>query len=78
MMAYIDKCLEGRSPATDDLFITQEEIEALSEARKKMFQSDVAKLLYLGKRTKRNILTAVSHLSSRVDHPTEDDQQKLD
>jgi hypothetical protein len=85
MMGYIDKCLEGKStkkhvksPATDDLFDTPEESEALSEAGKKRFHSDVAKLLYLAKRTKPDILTAVSHLSSRVDHPTEKDQQKLD
>jgi hypothetical protein len=76
MMGYIDKCLEGRStrkvvksPATDDLFDTPEESEALCEAGKKMFHSDVAKLLYLAKRTKPDILTAVSHLSSRVDRP---------
>jgi hypothetical protein len=58
MMGYIDKCLEGRStrkhvksPATDDLFNTPEESEALSEVGKKMFHSDAAKLLYLAKRT---------------------------
>jgi hypothetical protein len=57
MMGYIDKCLEGRStrkhvksPATDDLFNTPEESEALSEVGK-MFHSDAAKLLYLAKRT---------------------------
>jgi hypothetical protein len=85
MMGYVDKCLEGRItrkhvkfPATDDLFNTPEESEALGEAGKKMFHSDVAKLRYLAKRTKPDILNAVSHLSSKVDHPTEDDQQKLD
>lgn len=38
----------------------------------------MAKLLYLAKRTKPDIFTAVSHLAARVDHPTEDDQLKLD
>jgi hypothetical protein len=67
-----------KSPATDDLFNTPEESKALSEAGRKIFHSGVAKLLYLAKRTKPDILTAVSYLSSRVDRPTEDDQQKLD
>jgi hypothetical protein len=67
MMGYIDKCLKGRkhvkSPATDDLFNTPEKSDALGEGGMKMFHSDVAKLLYLAKRTKPYILTAVSHLS---------------
>ena len=85
MIGYIDKCLEGRitkkhvqSPATDDLFGTPEESKGLDEIEQKKFHSDVAKLLYLAKRTKPDILTAVSHLSSRVDCPTADDKQKLD
>jgi len=42
------------------------------------FHSDVAKLLYLAKRTRVECLCAVSHLASRVNKPTEDDQKKLD
>jgi hypothetical protein len=73
MMGYIDKCLEGRkhvkSRATDDLFNTPEASDALGEGGMKMFHSDVAKLLYLAKRTKPDILTAVSHLSSNRGRP---------
>jgi hypothetical protein len=85
MIAYIEKCLEGKkigrstfSPATDDLFEVPEDGVLLSEMEKKMFHSDVAKLLYLAKRTRGQILTAVSHLSGRVNVATVDDQVKLD
>jgi hypothetical protein len=37
----------------------------------------VAKLLYLAKRTRPEILTAISWLSSRVQSPTEEDLKKL-
>jgi len=84
MIAYIKKCLEGRdigrkanSPATDDLFEVPEDGVPLNEDDKKRFHSDVAKLLYLAKRTRGQILTAVSHLSGRVNTPTSDDQDKL-
>ena len=85
MIAYIKKCLEGRnigrkasSPATDDLFDVPEDGVPLGEDERKTFHSDVAKLLYLAKRTRGQILTAVSHLSGRVKGPTDDDQRKLD
>jgi hypothetical protein len=87
MIAYIKKVLEGRnigrktySPAKDDLFEVSEdeELTLLDDERKKDFHSDVAKLLYLAKRTRGQILTAVSHLSGRVNAPTVDDQEKLD
>ena len=84
MIAYIQKCLEGRdigrkvnSPATDSLFDIPEDGVPLSEENSKTFHSDVAKLLYLAKRTRGQILTAVSHLSGRVMAPTDDDQKKL-
>lgn len=84
MKAYIDKILEGKkygtskSPATDDLFHIPDNSPKLDDARKKIFHSDVARLLYLAKRARVDILTAISHLSSRVIDATEDDAQKLD
>jgi hypothetical protein len=84
MIAYIEKCLKDRefgrkvgSPATEDLFEVPEDSKPLSVDDAKTFHSDVAKLLYLAKRTRGQILTAVSHLSERVMAPTEDDQEKL-
>lgn len=85
MTAYIKKILEGRtvrkgvhSPATDELFNVIEDGVLLGEEEKKRFHSDVAKLLYLAKRTRGQILTAVSHLSGRVMYANEDDKSKLD
>lgn len=85
MIAYILKILEGRdtsknvtSPATDDLFDVPEDGVPLSDEDRKTFHSDVAKLLYLAKRTRGQILTAVSHLSGRVKAATDNDQKKLD
>ena len=84
MCAYIKKVLEGRniqkkvySPATVDLFDIPEDAVELNEKEKKLFHSDVAKLLYLAKRTRGQILTPVSHLASRVNNPTDDDEKKL-
>jgi len=83
MLGYVDKCIEGKSvrgvnsPATDRLF----EIgiaPPLDVAEKEGFHSQVAKLLYLAKRTRMDILTTVSFLASRVSTPTADDQEKLD
>jgi hypothetical protein len=76
MISYIEKVLEGRTcgrattPATDNLFTTGEDDPPLDEAGRKQFHSDVAKLLYLAKRTRLEILLGVSHLSSRVANST--------
>jgi hypothetical protein len=85
MRAYIAKCLEGKltnmrttSPAADDLFDIDEKKTIVGELELATFHSDVAKLLYLAKRTRGQILTAISHLSGRVSCATEDDQRKLD
>jgi len=84
MRAYIEKCLDGKdintrstSPAGDDLFIIDEAKTLLDEVELKDFHSDVAKLLYLAKRTRGQILTAVSFLAGRVSCATSDDQRKL-
>ena len=43
----------------------------------KYFHTFVAKLLYLSKRTRPDILTLVAFLTTRVQSPTEDDRAKL-
>jgi hypothetical protein len=68
---------EVHSPASDVLFEIPESSELLDASEKKKFHSDVAKLLYLAKRPRGQILTAVSHLSGRVEAPTQDDLVKL-
>lgn len=84
MIAYITKATEGRgsgrkvnTPATDKLFDISEDSPKLSAEHAKQFHSDIAKLLYVAKRTRLEILTCVSFLSSRVAEPTEEDQAKL-
>ena len=84
MREYIDSCVAERgtlvganSPAHDDLFEVLESSPPLTSEAKEHFHSDVAKLLYLAKRTRKDILLAVSHLCSRVSIPTENDLAKL-
>lgn len=64
------------TPASEDLF---EEVESslLDEDNKTKFHSCVAKLLYLAKRARPDILLPISHLASRVTSPTDDDMRKL-
>ena len=49
----------------------------LGEKRKKIFHTIVAKLLYLSKRVRLDLLLSVTFLATRVKSPTEDDWCKL-
>ena len=89
MQGYIEdlmKYVAGRSefegtandPARSNLFNTKDGIsKLLSEKEKKFFHTLVAKLLYLGKRVRPDILVAVSFLCKRVQKPNECDLEKL-
>jgi hypothetical protein len=65
------------TPATEDLF-KEGDGHLLGEQQAKEFHSAVAKLLYLSKRVRSDILTPVSYLTSRVKAPTTVDQEKLE
>ena len=65
------------SPSSNKLFNVQPDSKLLDEDNKGYFHSMVARLLYLAKRTRLEILTSVSWLSSRVQSPTEEDLKKL-
>jgi hypothetical protein len=65
------------TPAGVDLFDSEEEEVSLTTAGKTRFHTLVAKLLYLAKRTRPDILTAVSYLTTRVQNPSERDEQKI-
>jgi len=65
------------SPAGGTLYIQNENSELLAESDRKIFHSMVAKLLYLGKRVRGDILTAVAYLTTRVTKATKEDQSKL-
>jgi hypothetical protein len=65
-------------PARSDIFVVKEDAELLDEARRKKFHTEVAKLLYLSKRARPDILMAVSFLCARVTKATVQDRKKLD
>jgi hypothetical protein len=65
------------SPAAKTLFEVNENAERLSESKKEFFHSEVAKLLYIAKRGRPDVLTAVSFLTTRVSNPDDDDYKKL-
>ena len=64
------------SPAAEYLFDIGD-APALSAAEAKEFHTLVAKLLYLAKRTRPDVLLPVQFLSTRVSAPTTHDQRKL-
>jgi hypothetical protein len=65
------------TPAKSDLFRIDEKAKPLEQAGKAEFHTLVAKILYMGKRARDDVLTAVSFLSRRVQQPTVQDQEKL-
>jgi hypothetical protein len=66
-----------KTPASEDLFVIDESSPELCESAKEHFHSLTAKLLYLSKRTRPDILVAVSFLTSRVLVATAQDGVKL-
>ena len=81
---YIDTLLtesrvEGtaKTPATEDLFVVRDGIELASEEDSKWFHRQTARLLYLSKRTKPEILVATAFLTTRVTKCDQDDLGKL-
>jgi hypothetical protein len=65
-----------KTPALDNLFQTRD-TELLSSDDAKFFHSTTAKLLYVAKRVRPDILLAVSFLTTRVLKPDQDDMNKL-
>lgn len=66
------------NPATAELFCIDEASEVLDTKAKEKFHSLVAKMLYMAKRARPDILTAVSFLTTRVLCPTKQDWKKLE
>jgi hypothetical protein len=77
MMLYVKQVLEGEnvdevdSPGTKNMFIVAIDSKVLDEDVRKIFHSKTAKLLYLAKRARPDILTAVTFLCTRVQSATE-------
>jgi hypothetical protein len=64
------------APAVKECFKTEPSV-MLDDDAKKRFHTTVAKLLYLSKRARPDILTAVSFLCTRVTKPMKSDLRKL-
>jgi hypothetical protein len=65
------------SPTTKETYNVHERSQKLCDAEKKWFHSTTAKLLYLAKRARPDILTAVIFLCTRVQGATCEDKKKL-
>jgi hypothetical protein len=84
MKAYVDALIDeygivgsAASPAKASLFEIDKGSKLLSETDRKVFHTQVAKLLYLGKRIRVDIMLAVAFLTTRVNVATEEDREKL-
>jgi hypothetical protein len=63
--------------APKDLFDVNEECEALQKSDREAFHKVVAKALYVAKRARPDISTAISFLTKRVLKPNREDWEKL-
>jgi hypothetical protein len=84
MMYYIKKLLEGHSnlqskatPGGKNTFVIKEGTQRLSEEKWRMFHTQVARLIYLSKRARPDIVTVTSFLCTRVQYAMEEDWKKL-
>ena len=85
MKKYIDDIIDlyqvsgdASTPANKSLFNVDTNAEKLSDSMRETFHSRVAKLLYLAKRVRVDILLPISFLATRVTCATVDDWKKLD
>ena len=84
MAGYVDGILQDhqvsekfKTPANVDLFKVNHDSKTLDKQGQESYHSATMKLMYLGKRSRPDILTAISFLATRVKEPTEQDQDKL-
>jgi ribosomal protein L24E len=88
MQSYIDDIISNymdsdslrqgaATPALANLFDIDPESEILGNNDKEKFHSLVARLLYLAKRVRPDILTPIAFLATRVTKPTAEDNVKL-
>ena len=68
---------ESVTPAADHLFTVNADAEKLNTAEAEIYHHNTAKLLFLCKRARPDIQTAVAFLCTRVQHPDVDDYKKL-
>ena len=68
---------EAQTPASNHLFTINEDATKLNEKDSETFHHYVAKLLFMAKRTRPDIGTAIAFLCTRVKNPDVDDWKKL-
>jgi hypothetical protein len=67
-----------RSPAAEDAFEIPEDSPLLGDKDLQHFHAIVARILYLAKRTRPDVLLAIANLTTRVSKATQSDKDKLD
>ena len=86
MFEYIAKIIEEfpmeldgepTSPASNHLFEVDDNGIKLKPEQRNLFHEFAAKLLFLGKRARPDLQTAISFLSTRVREPNTDNYKKL-
>jgi hypothetical protein len=84
MPGYIEELMKlssvtgiADSPASPQLFTINKSPTLLTADEKEWFHSQVARILYLAKRVRGELLLIVSFLATRVNHPDQDDRKKL-
>ena len=79
LMAEVPEDMNGTAttPAANYLFQTNPDAKKLNNQTSELYQHLVAKLLYLCKRVRPDIMTAVAFLTTRVSSPDQDDYNKL-
>ena len=86
MVDYVEKMIEdfkydfkkqAKTPAAEHLFKVDENCEQLNRKMSEDFHTFVAKSLFLCKRARPEIQTAVAFLTTRVKGPDRDDWKKL-
>jgi hypothetical protein len=85
MTYYIKKLLEGHNnlqpkatPGGKNAFVIKEGMQQLSEEKRRLFYTQVARLLYLSNRSRPDVLTVMSFLCTQVQYATEEDWKKLE
>jgi hypothetical protein len=84
MVGMVDEALDeyelegfAMTPAALHFLQVSEDSPTLKKGDKEKFYSMVQKLLYMSKRARPDILTAVIFLTTRVTSPNEEDERKL-
>ena len=68
----------AKTPAQPSLFVVRDDAVELEEERRKVFHSVFARLLWVGVKTRPDILVALSFLGKRTTRADEDDWTKLE